>query len=258
MNKSELIELINKKFDNEISRQENVRLNKAIEQDSSARQLYQELLFTTDALDRLPLVNPPAELSKKIMKQITTRSAPSPSPLTGRIRDYLSDFVLPRRDHALAFAAGLIIGITVIFFITQDKTGSDYDYTGTIGLTDQAEFIYSENFRLNTGTVQAEFTYEQYAQEIKLHIDVRSADVYQIAIRSDSDNIYFSGLQTLDANKVDLHSQDAGLSITGYTDNHIVLTWSAPNILAGSMVIELQQKDQPPVMKEILLKKTNF
>jgi anti-sigma factor RsiW len=159
------LDLINAGIDGELSPEESRQLDAILDSSAEARAMRAELLKLSNLLDSQPAVQPPADLSNRILHQI--------QPQTQKKEFSLASFIASFQPATAgaAFAAGLLA--TVAFYEISPSGGTGLDTSGMVGTmladpdsvrTDQADSISFDGLGV-TGKVTLQTANEVFALE---------------------------------------------------------------------------------------------
>ncbi len=131
MNDKKYIELMNREIDDSITPDEKRDLYHFLSENREAGEYYDELLYSSNALNQVPEPVVPENLGKRILNSIDfTRYAGNPQ--KKRATNFIPGFNF---RYALTFAAGLLAGIFIytLVSITSDNFNRN-EISGTIGI----------------------------------------------------------------------------------------------------------------------------
>ena len=125
MIKPEYIEWIHQEIDNEISPENKNKLQAYLTTHKEAAKFYQELINSARLLEHMPAVEPPQNLSKRILNSLNFNLYAEKVKAYSNAIKLIDSFVKPNPKPAYAFAIGLIMGLIVyalvIMLIFQEQ-----------------------------------------------------------------------------------------------------------------------------------------
>lgn len=194
------MQLINADIDGELTSSERLELDAILESSADARAMKAELLRLSNVLDGLPQQEPPAELSKKIVRQISLPVAKKSFSLAELFSS------LQPANIGMAFAAGLLL--TVSFYELGPGSAASVDTAGMVGtmVANQSKdsklqkndiFLQGDGF---TGTVSLNESEGIYV----LNFDLESANKTDVKVGLGRTGLTFGGFADIqsDENKV--------------------------------------------------------
>ncbi|MCG8604170.1 hypothetical protein MJD09_04110, partial [bacterium] len=214
----EYIELMHYEIDGVIAADDRHRLQTYLEGNPEAQALHEELKRVSNTLQAVQSVEPPATLKRNIFNNL-------PKNLYGQKRapertiawfDFLKR--KPKLGFSLSFAVGLACGL-VLFTLPSDMTDvNNSDLMGTMQAFDSPQSrqqlssleILEDGFSISIELQRAE-------KSVFVAMHLRSAQELEFAFEFDQNDLQFSGFQTKEAIKNDLHIDMTRVSlITGH------------------------------------------
>jgi anti-sigma factor RsiW len=120
MNKAGHNDLIQRALDDQLSNEEKTRLDEYLNANRDAGAHYRAMQAAVKEIRQIPLVEPPANLSRHIMKRVSQEKRKISGSILfySRLRQFVQ-FLFPDRRVALAFACGLLIGIAALLAVVS-------------------------------------------------------------------------------------------------------------------------------------------
>jgi len=227
MRDEKIIELIQKSLDGIISKTENQKLQRILEKNPEMRSTFRNLQQVSGLLDKVPELDPPAGLQKRIMnsidlsrypmEKIKRAVAPSVRGLNVRVNPRL----------AIAFGVGVVATI-VVFLLTQDHRdvmpeSTWKDYYGTIGINEKLGFKTRERLSVNEKAIRGSITYKQSDTLVGLEIDLYAKRDFFLQIEYEAQSIQWNGLKPLNALPFGVESGNNLVNIHHDSDLNVLL-----------------------------------
>jgi len=190
MNETKFIDLINKEIDGIISAQEKKGLMEYLEKNPEEKQKYQNLVDSTNYLEKFDEVEPPEDLKLRIMNSIDFNRYSAKEEKKYIFKFPSLDFLLtPKPKLAYAFTFGIIFGIFMfsIFFadlIYQNQVEPS-DITGTMGVNNISNIENIATIPVSLDKIFGEIDVNKYNSLIWLDIKLESEFKYEIILEYD-------------------------------------------------------------------------
>ena len=220
MNESETYKLINKQIDGEISEQEQASLDQILHNDEVSRRKFEKIQQTVQAIENMPLIDPPPALAGNIMAQISAARSQKPDSLRERISTFFFDLASPPRRMAIAFVSGILIGAVCVGLLIQSGSVSTIDISGTIGIDNMTD---THNFTLQATDITAEFTIDRTPDGIKCQAQIITGQTLDVIFTLDSPSSHLDGYQAKSDNPVYVRSISDGIKISLVSDTRLQL-----------------------------------
>ncbi|MBT8053943.1 MAG: hypothetical protein HKN57_13645 [Xanthomonadales bacterium] len=184
------LDLINADIDGELTPEESQELDATLEVSEEARAMRSELLRLSNLLDNQPAMQPPSDLSTKIMQQLLPQASKTRFSLAG----WFSSF--QPATAGVAFAAGLLATISFYELSQPGNTGLDTaGMVGTMvanpeGLSGEQTDIFSIAEKGVTGTVSLQTGNDYFT----LEFDLDSDDPIEIEVDFAEAGLGFGGI----------------------------------------------------------------
>jgi len=240
MNESDLLKLINKQIDGEISISEKDSLDHILISDEKIRQKYENMQKTVATLDRVPLIDPPASLANNIWEKIDPHRYQQSVPVWQKFNTLIIEFIRPRRQMAVVFASGLLIGAFCVGLLTQYESYSFSDISGSIG-ADQSGNV--QHFTLQSDDVTGIFRLEQLQTGIICQVEINTRQPFDLIFEFDSPNYHLTGYKIKSDNPVNIQTMPGGIRISAETGAEVKLFINADDTSHGKLAIQIISDD---------------
>ncbi len=240
MNESDLLKLINKQIDGEISIGEKESLDHVLISDDKIRQKYENMQKTVAALDRVPLIDPPASLADNIWDKIDPHRYQKSVPIRQKFNTLIIKFIRPRRQMAVAFAAGLLIGAFCVGLLTQYDSYSVSDISGSIGVDQTGNM---QHFTLQSADVTGIFRLEQLRNGIICQVEINTRQPFDLILDFDSPDYHLAGYKTKSANPIYIQTTPGGIRISAETGVDVKLVFDADDTSYDKLAIQIISND---------------
>ena len=202
--KTKYIELIHKEIDGVITPAEKQTLADALRRDPELSQLHKELKYTAEILGKVPAVESPPELKKKIIQAIDfSRYTPKAESITwlSRITNWVTT---PRLRLAYAVAAGIVLGFLISLLVIRnpysDQSIPLSELYGTIGINDH-NFVTLKELAIDQEGVRGTVILNSYQDMIWFEVSLQSSQSSEIHFIYNGQNISFAGLRPIEWGK---------------------------------------------------------
>jgi hypothetical protein len=240
MNESDLLKLINMQIDGEISIDEKESLEHVLNSDKKTRQKYENMQQTVAALDRVPLIDPPSSLADDIWERIDPHRYQKSVPIRQKFNTLIIEFIRPRRQMAVAFAAGLLIGAFCVGLFTQYESYSFSDLSGSIG-AEQTRNV--QHFTLQSADVTGIFRLEQLQTSIICQVEINTRQPFDLIFEFDSPDYHLAEFKTKSANPVYIQTTPGGIRISAKTGAEVKLFIDADDTSRDKLAIQIISDD---------------
>lgn len=240
MNESDLLKLINKQIDGEISIGEKESLDHVLISDDQIRQKYENLQKTVAALNRVPLIDPPSSLANNIWEKIDPHRYQKSVPIRQKFNTLIIEFIRPRRQMAVAFAAGLLIGAFCVGLFTQYESYSFSDISGSIG-ADQTRNV--QHFTMQSADVTGIFRLEQLRTGIICQVEINTRQPFDLIFKFDSPDYHLAGYKTKSDNPVYIQTTPDGIRISAETGVEVKLFFDVDDTSRDKLAIQIISDD---------------
>jgi len=194
--------LINAEIDGELDASEKSELAAVLERSEEARAMRAELGRIARLLDDDADIEPPANLSSRIMAQVTL---PAPNPSFSLSAFWAS---LQPGPVAAAFAAGMLVSLGVYEFASRPQMGGDLgSMVGTMVANPQdLAAAARDQLAVNAPGVKGSVSLVEQGSFIVLNFDLDSAEQAEIVVGLTEAGLRFGGIA---------HTSDDALSVDG-------------------------------------------
>lgn len=248
MNESDLLKLINKQIDGDISVDEKESLEHVLSSDKKTRQKNENIQQIVAALDRVPLIDPPSSLADNIWERIDPHRYQKSVPNRQKFSTLIIEFIRPRRQMAVAFAAGLLIGAFCIGLFTQYESYSFSDISGSIG-ADQTSNV--QHFTMQSADVTGIFRLEQLQTSIICQVEINTRQPFDLTLEFDSPDYHLIEFKTKAANPVNIQTMASGIRISAEAGTEVNLFFDADDTSRDKLAIQIIS-DENHLMETIL------
>ncbi len=198
-----ILELMNREIDKANTEKESSELNEYLDKNPEAKQHFLELVKMNKVLEKIPDVDPPADMKMNIMNSIDlnkyTQKAKQPN-----FSQSLAEFftVRPKLRLATTFAVGAAFGLAL--FDASDKyIGADFPLdqshlSGTIMIEkEMAEFVVVESKPIETKYFNGTFELKRSGTDLLVDIILNSKVPVKMTISFDNNHTVFKGFNQL-------------------------------------------------------------
>jgi len=198
--------LINKAIDGELSSEEEIALNTHLADNPEMLSMYQGLKQTSDLLETVPEIEPPAGLKPHIIQQIDfSKYMESKRQLT--IKSLFPDWLfVPQAKLAYSFALGLLCGIIAISpYVRSWMTDQDIDssqLTGTLIAPESDSFKTIKVIPIENPGLFGDIKVKRSQSIILFEILLTSEEQTELRFEYNSEQFYFSGLEPNEYSKI--------------------------------------------------------
>jgi hypothetical protein len=220
MNESEILRMINKQIDGEITEAEKETLDQVLKSDKSLRLQLENMQKAVDVIENIPEIDPPTSLTSDILSQIDPLRYKKPDPFWQKLSLAISDFIAPRRRVALAFVSGLVLGACCISLFSNYESLSHTDLTGTIGLN-QGSTI--QHFSMQSEGITGEFSLEKLPAGLICQTNINTAEPFVLQIKFDSPDYYLAEYISISGEPVFIQSGSGKIQLTANSGSEIKL-----------------------------------
>jgi len=252
MTNSEVLKLIQKNIDGELTPEEKKQLQDYLADDKFASNSAEDISATVKILERVPLLDPPQNLVKKIMAAIDTkRYQPEYSEKPG-VMDALVEFFTPRKQWVFAFATGFIIATIMFTLFIRKESPAEYDVMGSIGIEQNVALEYKHHTVINSADVSALLEVYQGPGVLQVNIDCKTDKKCQIDLRLSTGIFHLSNYQAAKNSPLQLKTQSDGLVLLSETSNQYSFTFTG-DFNSGFLEALLIVENNSPVSEKIIL-----
>lgn len=200
------IELMHKELDDIISPEEHEKLFHYLETNNEAKNLYQDLVKTSNLLKEIPEVEPPKNLKADILNSINWNRYKHKK-RNFSLHSIFADWMLkPQLKFAYSFAIGIIAGVIIYsLFSTSIKMGNQVntdDLYGTIGLKDPADLKELQHIPLDLDELQGDIYLKQFKNFIVFDINLHSKLASELFLGYESPSYQFQGFHQSSDNNI--------------------------------------------------------
>ncbi len=167
MHEQKFLSLINRDIDGILTDDEQLVLENSIQDDPKIATLHRTMTETSRLLDKIPDIQPPAQLYSEIMEQIRN----IPFPRQRKSLDFLNWVWQPRRKVIVGFSTGLVIGFLLAgALIFQRKLPSiqPINFSTTIGQFTNESFHVLQSIKIEHQSLSGNITFYQNLREVWL------------------------------------------------------------------------------------------
>jgi hypothetical protein len=241
MNESEVLRIINKQIDGEISETEMESLNHILESDENLRRQYQNMKKTVDTLERIPEIDPPSSLTNDIMSTIDAQRYQRTESLWQKINQAISDFMAPRGRVAMAFVSGLVIGACCIGLISNYETLSNTDVSATIG----ADHINNmQHYTMQSTNLNAELSLEKLPSQLIYQAKIQTDHSFVMLIEFDSPGYYLVKYESISGVPVFIESENRQIQLTANSGSEVRLIFNGKNPGDDGLRLTITSQDE--------------
>ncbi len=236
MNESDILRLINKHIDEEITDEEKQTLDRLLGSDKKYRQLYDDMQQSVKTMNETPMIDPPASLTENIVSKIDPGRYQKSTPMWQKINTVVSEFIRPRRQMAVAFACGLLIGAVCIGLFVQPESYSVSDISGTIG-TDQSSTV--DQFTMQSEGLTSEFQLERTSSGLICRVKMNTEHPFDLMFKFDSPEYRLSRYQTDSPEPVQIQTKPSEIRLSAQSGMEIGLIIDAENTRGDELSIHI-------------------
>jgi hypothetical protein len=199
------IELMHKEIDDIISPEEHEKLVHYLETNIEAKNLYQDLVKTSNLLKEIPEVEPPNNLKKDIFNSVNWNKY-RPKRKNFSLITFFTNFLFkPLLKPAYSFALGIIIGVIVYSIFStslkMDNQVNTDDLYGTIGLKEPIQLKELQQIPIDSDDLQGNIYLKQFKNYIVFDINLHSKLASELFLEYEFQSYQFQGFhQTGDNN----------------------------------------------------------
>jgi hypothetical protein len=250
------LELVNKEIDGEITPKEKERLEKYIEENPELKQLYIDMIKTSDLLDEVEEMEPSINLKKSIINSLDPnlhKKAEKESVVNRILNIFLPH---PKYRVAFAFVLGLFVGFLVLnTFFYKQQTLEISDLYGTIGLNENSNYENLENFPVQSPDINGAINIKRKDDVLFLEMALKSHKEYDLLVRFNPENLYFIEFIPHSKNEFVISNQDNYLQTTCLGDNKFIFSFLLLNKELSDLHIELLSEGSKIFEKNVFLNK---
>ena len=177
------IELINKEIDHTISVGDKKQLEKYLNKNTEARNLYNDLLKTENLLNQVVDSDPSPYLKHRILDSIDSGRYAKSNQKSNLLDSISAIFLNPKAKIVSSFALGLIAGVISLVLVLNNSSflnsSVDHDTVGTIGKP-YADIVQSID--INSIEITGKIDISQTSNSVGFHIDINSSEKYDLLI----------------------------------------------------------------------------
>jgi hypothetical protein len=251
MNKLNYKALIHKKIDGEISGNEQKLLDDYLNSDEQARQEYNQLSSTVKKLDRVQLLDPPADLVNSVNRLISAKDRQSESTQKAGLWRQLTDQIKPHRRFALAFAAGIIIGLAGIMILLRFDPLSQMDISGTIGLPSAGHI---QEFLIDGQQITGKLKIQQYSDHFICTFDTDYNHTYSILLNFNQFRTNLTDYEAFSEYPVQIEAVTDGYRLTAQNNIKLKFSFHDAHITGRSLTVTIFSDVTQPVQQKIIFK----
>lgn len=251
MDKSKYIELINRHIDGELDADEIEQLESVLSANPDARKTYQELTNIASRLDRIEMVEPPVNLLSRILQRIDVNLYRADISEKISFWQQWAEFILPRRNVAMAFVTGLIVGIICIFVFADQSQIKDVDILGTIGAGTDVE---SQTILDQEGIIEGVYKIKKTGDVYFVIFDLSCADPCIATLKYQQKELLLSGYQSYTPESVSFESSANSLRIAMNGDSRFTMRFDTHNANQNFIFLEIVTGQKMLIKKKISLK----
>jgi len=241
MTESRLLDLMHGEIDGENSPGDSAALRECLLTDPAAREAYAELQQLAGALDRMQVVDPPADFTESVLNSIRSRRR---DPGRQRLGIGVRPAGLNSLKFAYAAAAGLILGVLLAPFILDVvRGGKSPDLSQLPGA-----MIRQDAFRdavvvdrtIEAAGVSGRIQLRRSAALLLIDLEIHSGQAVDVTLDYDPDQLAFRGVE---------NSDDTGASFQASRDR---LAWTQLSRLRCRILITCTGRDIRPIRVQVL------
>jgi hypothetical protein len=212
------LQLIHQEIDGEIGSKERSNLHNYLSQNAEARAVYEELMNANELMNYLHPVEPPRELTHRIMESIDHSRYAVKDTIGFKFSEIVTWISAPNRKPAYAFAMGLIIGLvlsaTLIVVFFEEQSVNLTDVYGTISNVDTKTIETITSSQLNTPQLKGEINLKRLEELIWFEISLQSEYKYDLTLSFNKENLTFIAYRPSHAAAVSFINQNDTLKLT--------------------------------------------
>lgn len=168
--KEEWLHLVHGEIDGMHTPEESQRLHRLMEEQPELKKLYLDMKALQDSLDGVELVEPPSNMTYRIMNAIEGSTASRPAPL-----------VMPRWRIAFGFGLGLVTA-SILLFLVFDWPGNIPHLEGVMTGWDPSHRII-DSVRIQSDSVRGEFKAGRSDESIRIALALDAEVSAEISVR---------------------------------------------------------------------------
>lgn len=249
--------LINQRLDGNLSKRDQVELEKHLEGNQEARELFNKLQLLHQRLKEVPEIEPPAGFKESVMKALPAvqySGARSESSLVSKVVDL---FQVPRFQMAGMFSLGAAAALLFLVVTQNLSKFGDAPAERAIGTIISPEMI-SEANKIDS----REITFDNYQVQItttrsdntifaSINMATSSSQVVQVLASSEgAENFRFNGLEFVAPNLIYANFGNDFFSAAIAGPGNWVLAFDDPEGTTKYLTIEL--KSEASAIKEVI------
>ena len=250
MDKQQYIELINRQIDGELKPGEIKKLEAVLSSDPDARKTYQELTSIASRLGRIEMVDPPENLLGNIRQRIDPDLYRPKSTGNLPIWQELAEFLLPRRNIAMAFVTGLILGIICIFMFVDHSNVQDIDILGTVGNGGKIE---TQSIVDQDGIIEGVYSVKKADGFYFITFDLDCSETCIATLSYPQKDLLLSGYQSDTPGSVTFHPDPSRLKMILTGDASFTMRFDAQDAEQYFVLMEIGTAQKMLIKKKIIL-----
>jgi hypothetical protein len=203
-----IIEFIHKEIDGSITQEEKERLRSYVAENPEAQKMVQEQIRTAKILNKIPVIEPPPSLKKRIMNSIDVNRY-----AVGESRTALKFLFSSRLSRinpkvAYSFVLGLVMGVLLVLVLdtTQEYRRDPGDFIGTIGMHDKECFERLDHNPIDLPDLRGDLTLKRFNNIIAYEVNLSSMNEIELVLKFDPGFIRFHGFQPYTGTKIIVES----------------------------------------------------
>jgi hypothetical protein len=210
--------LINKAIDGDLSVEEERNLKDYLARNPEARRLYEDLEQTTALLNQVPEVDPPPQLTKRILNAIDF-SGQTEQAKRFRIKSLVPDRLFaPRAKLAYAFILGIFFTVLVLtpyLLIQSQKQEMNTSYlSGTIKKNADINFTIIDCIPIDGFGISGKIAVKKFQSLVQLEFDLQAIAGIDLVIAYDPNRIHFKNFEPVGYAEYALNYTQSYLQIT--------------------------------------------
>jgi len=255
------IELINKEIDGIITSDEKARLHAYLERNFEAKNIYQEQIQTAKLLNRVPAIEPPPNLKKRIMNSIDLNR------YTVKERKRVSESLFSNRSSkwvpklVFTFTFGLILGILLHMAFLRDPTQkywmSSRDFVGTIGMHEKDYFKKLDQIPIDLPDVKGELILNQMRNHLGCEVNLSPIGEFELLVEFNPAHIQFHGFKPSSKSKIVLDNGEDYIRALHSEEVQYVLFFLREAPATTQIDVTLLQKGDAKFHRKIHLESTS-
>jgi hypothetical protein len=221
------LQLIHQELDGANSPDERAELEAYLATHPEARKVYEEMIALSEKLKQVPMTEPPANLTYRVMAEIASAQPRTRTSTAGSwLTTILNDFRTWKWRYALSFSAGLAMGF-VVLFIVMEKTGDASFLRGVMGLkNDVSGFTVTDEAHITLEKASGHVRMETSADFLRVDMRLHAGRALEFRIEYDSSALSFVGLRMTEGEDAGLFQIQSGeLRVAHEGDRRYSLIW---------------------------------